>query len=107
MCLHQLASRGQSSFQSQDPRESSEGRARLGEAGRPPVLPSIPQQVQGPPSKASLTQPGCVPALAPEYTWGQEVAPAVNSRIDSGNDRGPTHKRNLFIQAEMLHVCNV
>lgn len=83
------------------------GRAVRAGPGGPPVLPSIPQQVQGPPSKASLTQPRCVPALAPEYTWGREVAPAVNSRIDSGNDRGPTHKRNLFIQAEMLHVCNV
>jgi hypothetical protein len=61
-----------------------------------------------PPSQARCLP---LPSPTPQNTRGQEVMQAVNSWSDSGNDRGPKKKKqkkkNLFIQAEMLHVCKV
>lgn len=61
-----------------------------GPKGLPPVLPP-PQQVQASPPEATEVRPSfpllplSLPrsVLAPEYIWGQEVAQAVNSWINS------------------------
>lgn len=88
------------------------GRAvRVGPVGggeAAPALPSLPEQVPEPPSRAiegrqtffspptaPISQPTCVPVLVPGYLCGQEVAQAVNSWIDSGNDKRPRKKKEL------------
>ena len=88
------------SLQFQDPRESSEGRARLGWAATCPSStpnkgrPLLPGSTEVRPafSLLSLSQPRGV--LTPEYFWGQEVAQALNSWIDSENDQEPRGEKN-------------
>ena len=94
MCICQSASLEPASS------SSTAGRAvRVGPGpkGLPPVLPP-PQQVQASPPEATevrlsfpllpLSLPRSV--LAPEYIWGQEVAQAVNSWINSEEKKKST-----------------